>query len=202
MHKLVILIAALLIVAPAVASANLLSDAGFEGAGQGPWGAWATSNGASDFDAVTEVHGGSQALKMSYNTSGAYVSVGANQEFSVTAGQNWYAEVYAKVTDALGYGGEVYLETIFLNSTDGETGKLQSDKLSSLVDWTKLTNSALVPADTVKAKYQLVTLNWGGLSDTGEVYFDDGVAAIPEPASMFLLGSGLVGLLVSVRKKK
>jgi hypothetical protein len=202
MHKLILLVAALLMITPAIASANLLSDAGFEGAGAGPWGGWA--DGARDFDATAEAYSGSESLKMSYNTAGGWISNGATQNIAVTPGQNFYSEVYAKVTDAFD-GGNAYLETVYYR-TDwtelAESTKLKSAELSAVVDWTKLTNTGVVPTEAAWARYQLVNLHWGSSADTGEVYFDDGLAVVPEPTSMLLLGSGLVGLLVSIRRKK
>lgn len=202
MHKLVLLVAALLIATPAIASANLLSDVGFEGAGAGPWGGWASTGFTRDFDATPGRAG--QALKMSYDTSASWTSAIATQDCSVTVGQNWYAEVYAKVTDALD-GGNAYLETIYLKSDLtplAESTKLKSAELSAVVDWTKLTNSGVVPSDAAWARYQLVTLHWNSTADIGTAYFDDGLAVVPEPTSLLLLGSGLIGLLSFAGRKR
>lgn len=202
MNRLFLLLAALLIVTPAVASANLLSDAGFEGAGAGPWGGWQNTNVTRDFDATSQVRTGSEALGITWTASiPAYNGGGADQNIAVTAGQLWNAEAYAKVTNAI-ENGDAYLETKFYNSSWVQQGSdLQSAKLSAVTDWTKLTNSGIVPATAVTAQYRLVAFTWGDSAD-GAVYFDDANAAIPEPTSMLLLGSGLIGLLGLSRKKR
>lgn len=202
MNKLIILITALLVVTPAIASANLLSDAGFEGAGAGPWGGWQSTNVTRDFDATSQVRTGLESLGMTWTASiPAWSGGGAEQNIAVTAGQLWNAEVYGKVTNAI-ENGDAYLETKFYNSSWVQQGSdLQSAKLSAVTDWTKLTNSGIVPATAVIAQYRLVAFTWDNSAD-GAVYFDDANAAIPEPTSMLLLGSGLIGLLGLSRKKK
>ena len=202
MKNLIILVTAILLaMTPAVVSANLITDGDFEGSGQGTWLYWAgDSNFVENFDyglLPANVYEGSQSLEISWDTAvPAWSSAVAWQEISVNEGDLLNASVYAKT---VGLDGAAYLQTTFWNES-GYVDQLDiSLALTGDKPWQELTNSGEVPVGATFAKYRLV-LEASATGTSGTVYFDD--AVVPEPSSLLLLGVGLGGLLVFVRRKK
>lgn len=210
MSKLVILLATLLLLTPAIASANLVGDPGFEGSGQGPWldynwGPQWTAN----YDATDQVHGGSQSLKLSTGTTvDTWEMVGTKQIFAVQPGYIISGGAWLKWQNLNSV--EAYIESKWLNASQVELGtgigtvhKTSGSgewEYQDLNMWTVAERTA--PAGAAFVDYRLTLLAAGtGPSATGQVWWDDAqFTVIPEPTSLILLGSGLVGLL-GLRKR-
>ena len=198
---LVLAVLGMLFMSQAVASANVLSDPGFEGTGAGPWGGSESTSGVTrNFDSTSVVHGGLQSFSINLNNVGGYIAGTAEQNVNVSAGQAWDSSVYARVTDTI-ENGDAFLETWFFDSSWNKLStEFKSTDITDAGNWTLLTTSGIVPTGAVIAQVRLVGQEWG--AGSGTVNFDDAVATIPEPTSMILLGSGLAGLLGFSRKKK
>lgn len=227
MSKLVILLATLLLLTPAIASANVLGDPGFEGAGNA--GVWITDNWGgpwdNNYDATDQWHAGSQSLKQVANgtnvpTPTYWEKAEAKQIFSIQPGYVINGGAWLK-WDNLGGSGEkadagnpwveAFIESKWLRADFSEISGIGTVHKTSgsgdweyqdLSGWTVAERTA--PADAAYVDYRLVFLSPGNANNaTGTVWWDDAqFTVIPEPTSLLLLGSGLVGLLALNRKKR
>lgn len=217
MHKFFFLglVASLVLFAiPSTAHANLLANSGFE-----TWGPW--GSGGSEvpgtwwhmFNTPGTVNGAKEStIKQSGSFSGkTYFADGTDgawggwgQRIPFTAGNTLYAYQPVNIPAALGGNNSLTtLEIQFESAPDVGIGSaVKTSRSAATSGWEALQYSAVVPSGTTYVKYVVLLETWG--NGTGSAYWDDAyadVVPIPEPASLLLLGSGLVGMLVITRRK-
>ena len=196
------------------ASANLLVNGGFEdqpfagaeeaGAGDG-WSTYGAPFRIQQAGAGCEpiscagAYEGTVSLKI-------FGDAGVFQDFSAVEGDSFEGGVWAinpQNADQLS-GGQIGLAAlIFLDAGGNVISDVVSnilDSASTIDEWTELTLSGVAPAGTATARFQVFTTGGGGGAPRFDAAYFDNVAAVPVPAAVWLMGSGLLGLM-GMRKK-
>lgn len=212
----------------AQASANLLTDPSFENY-SGAWVGlgWSDSpwygGGGNGIPNNSNIGGGAginntyantgvrSALLYQYGTGAdgetwSYGVVG-QKNIAVSGDTTYSASAVAKRLGSIA-GAQGYLKVTWLNSLGGTisaaSGVSQLTNSSPLNTWVSLNDSFVSPETAAKATFEVVFDRAStSTGDPSDIVVDTaGFDAIPEPTSLLLLGSGLVGLLGLGRKKR
>lgn len=193
------------------ASANLLSNAGFDADDASGGDVYC----ASSWGCFNDVFSSSQSAPPRSDPNvlkifGPFVEFGGagavQGGFAASEGQLWEASAYAQnwSGDALQADNESLVKLEFLDDMGGVISAFESARLGSSSDqnmWTLLTASGIAPAGTVSAQIVLLNLQGAGF-EGGASFFDDAsLRVVPIPAAVWLMGSGLLGL-IGLRRRK
>lgn len=135
-------------------------------------------------------------------------SGGMDQDVSVTPGQQYRLTGYAYVPNGTGIGNwSASIQLLFIRFIDGTgyvTGSRYFDMKALPRDQYNLADTGWItaPSDTEIARIYFGTFAIWDEQPVSPVDFDNfDFSPIPEPASLILLGSGLIGLVGFTRKR-
>lgn len=205
----------------AQASANLLTEPGFDGLAAGTalsWGGtpWGGGGGGGDLSG-----GGAIVTDQKFNSASRSLAMyiyGANWAWAlaqqavgvgdITPGQTYNASAtFLRDADISAGGANALFKVEWLNSLGGalstSVGTANFNNSYAVNTWSLVSDQFIAPANAASAKFDIVYSKAASVANPGNVWADNAsFDVIPEPTSMILLGSGLLGLLGISRKKR
>jgi len=207
MGRLVALVSLVVLLVPGVASANLLVNGDFEISVDGDHTTGWSATEPDCWNASNQVGVQDNPQSGAWNLHN-YNDGGMKQEVNITGGESYRLTGYAWVpSGSVETSWGSYIGVKFLRA-NGSTALTKTINMKALTrDQYNLGDTGVLVAPTAAVKARIMFGTYGSLPDyavPGESDFDNfnfDVAAVPEPASLLLLGSGLIGLVGFKRKK-
>jgi len=207
MGRLVALVSLVVLLVPGVASANLLVNGDFEISVDGDHTTGWSATEPDGWNASNQVGVQDNPQSGAWNLHN-YNDGGMKQEVNITGGESYRLTGYAWVpSGSVETSWGSYIGVKFLRA-NGSTALTKTINMKALTrDQYNLGDTGVLVAPTAAVKARIMFGTYGSLPDyavPGESDFDNfnfDVAAVPEPASLLLLGSGLIGLVGFKRKK-
>ena len=196
------------------ANAVALTNPGFED--NPPLNGWTTFNfvfglgtgaGVSGAMASGSPHGGLNVMQAYGPFTGGWDASGAYQDIAVTEGMTVTLTGYGMNPsgDAMAPAGSGFgiIQIAWNGGALGTVDSSQIDKAAGVQDtWQALSAAGVAPAGTTYVRLLALHVNGPDFSG-GSAYFDDlAVNVVPEPSSIALVLSGLLGLGIVSRKRR
>lgn len=168
-----------------------------------------TGPGTSGALASGSPHGGNNVLQAYGPFISNWDAAGVYQDIATTAGTPWTLTGYGMNPsgDAMALLGSGFgiIQIVWFDASNVQIGgsidSTAINKTAGLQDtWQLLTAAGVAPAGTVKVRILALHVN-GPDNSGGSAYFDD-LSAVPEPSSIVLVLTGLLGVVAVGWKKR
>ena len=185
-----------------------LIDGGFETNGIPNWSTFNFAFQLANTNMASGVpHGGTHVLQAYGPFNANWDGSGASQIIAASPGQSWTLNGFAMDPSGDSMKGTSFgeIQVVFkdsLNNTLATFSSINATAGSPTDVWMPLTASGVAPAGTADATIYTLHLsspaNYGG-----SIYFDDlSVVVVPEPSSVVLALTGLLGLVAFAKKRR
>lgn len=206
--------AALAVAIPVAAQAQLVNGS-FEGCGAGNYigsagdnaiAGWTMSQQgvewfrAADFGVVA--HGGSCAIDLSWYTSNGTPGGGIKQSFATVVGQTYLLSYWGTTSRSSGRDGTGLIEIWLNGSLYGSNSVTNLNATFGLSDWVQFTHTFTATGATTDLEFRNQQNAFLHFTDVDDVSVSAVSSTVPEPASVVLLASGLLGLLITGRSRR
>lgn len=203
MQRQWVLVCVVLLVTAGLASANLLTNPGFEdSASLTGWTQlgqedWYLGTGA---DAHTGTNGLAYYVPSGKSAGDYYIAL---QSVAVTGGESYDASTWLRAVSF--NSSEAFLEVVFQDNTGAWIGQSLTTSATGVTDYNQYTLSALVaPVSAVTAMVRAVVHTTDVTTDNAWYTFDDfSFDAVPEPGTlaMCVMGIGFGSILMHRRRR-
>ncbi|MDP3785945.1 MAG: PEP-CTERM sorting domain-containing protein [Candidatus Omnitrophota bacterium] len=200
----------------AQASANLLTDPGFDTQavaeinwGTTPWwgggGGGVSSGGGGWVTAAQSQSPSHSATLFTYGGDWAYAMAAQTLTSGIVGGNQYAVSAYFKRTADIGTATANF-KVEWLNLVGTTIGTSVStakfDNTYGANSWNLISDNLTATSGAVGAKYEIIYNKAAGAA-VGDIFIDDtNIDVVPEPTSMILLGTGILGLFGISRKKR
>lgn len=147
-------------------------------------------------------HGGNCAVDLAWYTSNGVPGGGIKQTAQTVAGQSYNLSFWGATTAASGRFGTGIIELWLNGSLAGSYNVANNKSYMTLADWLSFSNTFVATGSTTDIEFRNQQNAYQYFADLDDVSLSPVQSAVPEPASLVLVASGIAGVALVRRRRK